>query len=243
MSARNLSTYTSKKSLGTGGSLDRLVSRAWVNPYITELETHRGSIFCPWDREDDRDAIGEIAGSGKPIVLELGSGSGGNLISRAEQNPDKIFFGFELRFKRLVRSSEKAQERGLQNVFWLRSDARALDKLFVKESVSEVMLFFPEPWQKAKQKKHRLLTVELLQSIWNVLGTNGRFLFKTDHDEYFDYALEVSREVHNIFSLAESTRDYHSDTDTSEDEQKSEFESLFYSQGKSVKYMCLRKKA
>jgi tRNA (guanine-N7-)-methyltransferase len=60
-----------------------------------------------------------------------------------------------------------------------------------QESISEVHVYFPDPWPKARHANRRLFTVEFLEMVSKVLVPNGKVLLVTDIDEYADGAREV----------------------------------------------------
>ena len=60
-----------------------------------------------------------------------------------------------------------------------------------EESISEVHVYFPDPWPKARHANRRLFTLEFLEIVSKVLVPNGKVLLVTDIDEYADGAREV----------------------------------------------------
>lgn len=64
-------------------------------------------------------------------------------------------------------------------------------KGLAKESISEVHVYFPDPWPKARHANRRLFTLEFLQIVSIVLVPNGKVILVTDIDEYADGAREV----------------------------------------------------
>ena len=54
-------------------------------------------------------------------VIEIGSGSGTFLIENARAHPSKLFVGVELRYKRSVRTIEKAISAGVENLIVIRA--------------------------------------------------------------------------------------------------------------------------
>lgn len=60
-----------------------------------------------------------------------------------------------------------------------------------EESISEVHVYFPDPWPKARHANRRLFTAEFLEMVSEVLVPRGKVLLVTDIDEYADGAREV----------------------------------------------------
>ena len=86
------------------------------NPYIERVNSFKGRLYPFIDPDKEKTLLGETLAKYEGIFCELGSGSGMHLIDRAEQSPDFAFVGFEIRYKRSVRTIEKAVERGIAAV-------------------------------------------------------------------------------------------------------------------------------
>jgi tRNA (guanine-N7-)-methyltransferase len=77
----------------------------------------------------------------------------------------------------------------LENLRVLRLEARyTVEWLLPHASVSRLHLLFPDPWPKAKHHRRRLVQQEFLSALDTTLVPGGEFLFKTDHEEYFEWA-------------------------------------------------------
>ena len=92
---------------------------------------------------------------------------------------------------RVRKVSRKLQRAGLENARVLRLESRyTVEWLFPEKSVSRLHLLCPDPWPKARHHRRRLLQPEFLAAMARVLEPGGEFLFKTDNEEYFEWALE-----------------------------------------------------
>ncbi|MDD2942174.1 MAG: tRNA (guanosine(46)-N7)-methyltransferase TrmB [bacterium] len=210
------------------------------NPYRGRAAEFPGRLFNFPDGEADVDISAQLA-EAEHTYLEFGSGSGGHLIDRALLQPDAGFWGFELRYKRAVRTVEKAQVRGAENVFVLRTRAESAEKFFPNHSIAGIYVNFADPWAKQKQHKHRLMNEQLLNSAHRLLSSDGFLAVKTDHEEYFDYFLERV-ECDERFVVQEFSRDLHN-SDYLSDNVMTEFEKLFTSQGMPVFYVRLSRRS
>ena len=169
------------------------------------------------------------------VFLEFGSGSGAHLIEQAARNPASAFVGFELRYKRAFRTAEKAAERGLPNLFVARTTALVVTDIYPAESVAGVYVNFPDPWDKKKWKKHRLLNPDFLQVIHSLLSQDGFLSYKTDHEEYYD-ATSSLMQSSELFSIDQESRDLHQSAFSGEN-ILTEFENLFISKGLPTYYL------
>ncbi len=190
--------------------------------------------------ESEGTRIREFARTAPRLFLELGSGSGGHLVERAAQLPEAHFIGFELRFKRCFVTAKKAAQRGLDKVLVVRTDAKVFPTIISPGKVEGVYVNFPDPWDKSRWKKNRLLGPASLQSIAEILQTGGFLAFKTDHQEYFQSVKDSLREMSNFFIEQETTNLYASEF--LEGNIQTEFEKLFFYKNCPIGYLrCVKR--
>ncbi|HEX9407237.1 MAG TPA: tRNA (guanosine(46)-N7)-methyltransferase TrmB [Thermoanaerobaculia bacterium] len=133
--------------------------------------------------------FGELFGNQNRVVVEIGSGKGRFLIASATEQPDVNFIGIEksLHYHRVITS--RVSKRGLRNVRLINHDAfLVLQKMFADKSVSEVHIYFPDPWPRRREQKRRIIRPEALTEMWRVLIDGGSGIYVTDHREYFEAA-------------------------------------------------------
>jgi tRNA (guanine-N7-)-methyltransferase len=58
-------------------------------------------------------------------------------------------------------------------------------------SVNEIHVLFPDPWPKARHHKRRLITPLFLDLVVNALKPDGRMVFVTDDESYFESAVTI----------------------------------------------------
>lgn len=210
----------------------------WKNPYIDRVESLPERIVPAESNavtEEQIRVLRSIAASRDRTFLELGSGSGAHLIERAARESTATFIGFELRYKRAFRTAEKAQQRGIENLIVARTTATLVPEIFLANSLAGVYINFPDPWEKKKWRKHRLLNRDFVAKLQQLLLPGGFLAYKTDHQEYFDETLEML-ESSLLFSIAEQSRDLHQSAYAA-DNVLTEFENLFISKGLPTYYL------
>ncbi len=133
----------------------------------------------------------EICRGDRLLEIDLGCGDGSFLIGMAEQFPERDFLGVERLLGRVRKVCKKITRRNLENARVLRLESRySIEWLLPEASVSRLHLLCPDPWPKLRHHRRRLLQLDFLEAVWKVLLPGGEFLFMTDHEEYFHWAVE-----------------------------------------------------
>lgn len=143
-----------------------------------------------------------------PLVLELGCGKGEYSVALAQQSPDKNFIGIDIKGARFWRGAKTAEEAGMKNVAFVRSQIELIDGLFEANEVSEIWITFPDPQIKYKRTKHRMTTAGFLELYKKILKPGGLMHLKTDSEFMHGYTLgllhglghEVLYANHNIYT-------------------------------------------
>lgn len=212
-----------------------------MNLYRARIATYPDRIFLGTGGEDEQQRFERIRAGYSRCYVELGSGSGGHAIALAERDPQLAMVGFELRFKRAVRTIEKAEQRGLNNVFVFRTRGEGIQRYFLPQTIDGLYVNFPDPWEKKHQRKHRILSPWLLDAAAELLAKDGFLSVKTDHEEYFDsFTLHLAAD--SRFQVCQSSRNAHAEAATIHS-PCTEFESMFIAQGLPIYYVQARLRA
>ena len=116
----------------------------------------------------------DVFGSPGPVEVEIGIGKGRFLLAVAEARPGVRLLGVEWANEYLRVAEARAEKRGLENVRFVRADARELVARSIPDaSVDAYYVFYPDPWPKKRHHKRRLITLNNVAATWvNVQGTN-----------------------------------------------------------------------
>ncbi len=208
----------------------------WVNPYRAKLQDYAERIFSLEDNLPAlRSQVQALMDASTQCFCEIGSGSGNHLVELGRRCPDAAVFGFEIRYKRSVRTIEKAMAADVENVYVLRMPAENMEKIFPPRSLARVYVNFPDPWAKRKQWKHRVLSEEFLNSMQQLLTEEGLVSVKTDHNEYYESFREILR-ADSRFSCFAETRDYYR-SEFCQENIETEFELLFKHKGQRINFL------
>jgi tRNA (guanine-N7-)-methyltransferase len=137
-----------------------------------------------------------IFGRSAPLVVEIGTGQGENVVAAAAASPGRDFLGVEVYTPGVARAMVRAEAHdpgvGLPNLRMAQVNAVDLLATALPEaSVNELWVFFPDPWPKKKHQKRRMLSPEFAELIARVLRPGGTLRMATDWPHYADQILEV----------------------------------------------------
>ncbi|MDN4598808.1 tRNA (guanosine(46)-N7)-methyltransferase TrmB [Leifsonia virtsii] len=127
-----------------------------------------------------------------PRVVEIGFGNGENLLTLAERHPDRDFLGIEVHGAGIGRVLGAMRDRGLGNIRIVRHDAvEVFERGLAEGSVDEILIFFPDPWPKARHHRRRLVQPEVARLLVRALAPEGVLRLATDWEPYAEHMIEV----------------------------------------------------
>ena len=126
-----------------------------------------------------------------PIVLELGCGKGEYTTELAKLNPNKNYIGIDIKGARIWKGAKESIQNNLNNVCFIRTQIELIDKIFLKQEISEIWITFPDPQQKIQRKKHRLTNIVFMSMYKKILKKGGEVNLKTDSEFLHGYTLGI----------------------------------------------------
>ncbi|MFC0322869.1 tRNA (guanosine(46)-N7)-methyltransferase TrmB [Gallibacterium melopsittaci] len=150
----------------------------------------------------------KIFGNKHPVILEIGFGMGQSLVTMAKQNPQYNYLGIEVHTPGVGACIATALEQKVNNLRVICHDAiEILQDNIPDNSLAGLQLFFPDPWQKAKHHKRRIVQTPFIELIMPKLTPNGFIHMATDWQNYADHMLEVLRSQPDL-SNTSTTNDF-----------------------------------
>lgn len=124
-------------------------------------------------------------GNNNPLVVEVGSGAGDQIVAAAAADPSRNFLALEVWKPGIAKIVSRAAEAEISNLRIIEADAaQALPTILSAQTVSEVWTFFPDPWRKARHRKRRLVNDSFAATVSRILQPGGQWLLATDWDDY-----------------------------------------------------------
>ncbi|MDH2925916.1 tRNA (guanosine(46)-N7)-methyltransferase TrmB [Lonepinella koalarum] len=163
------------------------------------------------DYQDELFDFAKIYGNSHPVVLEIGFGMGKSLVEMAAQHPDRNYLGIEVHTPGVGACLAYALEKGVKNLRVMCHDAtEVLRDCIAENSLGGLQLFFPDPWQKAKHHKRRIVQPAFVETVAKKLQTGGFIHFATDWGNYAEHMLGVLQSVQSAVGIrnVSITNDY-----------------------------------
>lgn len=120
-----------------------------------------------------------------PIIIEIGFGNGQGLAQTAQNHPDNNYLGIEVHKPGIGQLMLALQRHNIANVKIYQGDAvDILQNAIPDNSLTAVHLFFPDPWQKRRHHKRRLVNQRFVELLQQKLLPGGYFHAATDWQHY-----------------------------------------------------------
>ena len=165
---------------------------------ITKLQQHAldtySELYCiPYESGKKLD-FAEVFHNSNPTVVEIGFGDGEATHQMAERNPDVNYLALEVYPPGVGALLDVIHTRKLSNVHIIQHDAaEVVETMIADGSVSGFHIFFPDPWQKKRHNKRRLVNSTFVATLADKLKVEGYIYCATDWEDYAHQMQEVLR--------------------------------------------------
>ncbi|MBU6244993.1 MAG: tRNA (guanine(46)-N(7))-methyltransferase TrmB [Actinomycetales bacterium] len=133
----------------------------------------------------------DLAGcfGGRPVILEIGFGTGAATVALAQQAPDAGILAVDVHTPGVGDLLWRIRDAGLGNVRVIEADALdVLHEGIPDAALSQVRTYFPDPWPKARHHKRRLVTAANAALVAARTVEAGMWYLATDSAAYADHA-------------------------------------------------------
>ena len=149
-------------------------------------------LVCDHQCIDVESAFGRKAS----LVLEIGFGMGDSLVEQAINESERDFLGIEVHKAGVGRLMNEAKKAGISNLRVICEDAvQVLTEGIKPQSLHGVQIYFPDPWQKIRHFKRRLIQPYFLDLLAHRVELNGYCHCATDWAPYAEWMLTAFAKV------------------------------------------------
>lgn len=149
----------------------------------------------------------QLFGRRAPRTFEIGFGMGQATLEMAAAAPDEDFIGVEVHRPGVGALLNGMLTQNLSNIRVYSWDAiEVLRDCVADASLDRVLLFFPDPWHKARHHKRRIVQPAWAQLVRQKLKVGGVLHMATDWEAYAEHMLEVMNAEPGYRNLAEDGR-------------------------------------
>lgn len=178
-----------------------------------------------------------VFGNDNPVTVELACGRGEYTVGLAARFPDRNFIGVDIKGERIWKGSTLAEEQGLKNAAFLRTQILTIENFFTEGEIDEIWLMFPDPRPKVRDTKRRLTNPRFLEMFRKLLKPGGYLRLKTDNTALYEYTLGVVHAMRDIDDLAFTADLYNSPLEPECFDIKTNYEEKFAGMGERIKYL------
>lgn len=137
-----------------------------------------------------------------PIVMDIGVGTGDTTFFHAESHPENNYLAIEVHKPGIGRLLNTIESKNLLNIKIINHDVvDVLQEQIPNDSLSQIFIFFPDPWPKKKHHKRRLINHDLLKLLKKKLTSNGRLHIATDWKDYAKHIQAICDDDPELLNL------------------------------------------
>ena len=137
----------------------------------------------------------------KNVVLDIGFGNGEYTAAYANAFQEKHIIATEVYLSGIGSLIGLINKYKISNISIFDDDARLLMDQMPKEFLDSVNILFPDPWQKAKHHKRRLIGEDFLYQLHPLLKPNAKIFVRTDWEDYAEQISELAEVMSSHFRL------------------------------------------
>jgi tRNA (guanine-N7-)-methyltransferase len=123
-----------------------------------------------------------------PLDVEIGCGRTHFFFDRVRNFPHRNIIGIEWKYEFIQKGQRRIAREQITNGALFHGNAWLLvPLLFGNNSISQVIVNFPDPWWKEKHKKRLVLNEPFLTALKSRMSPDGFILIQTDVKNLFSY--------------------------------------------------------
>ncbi len=170
----------------------------------------------------------------KKVHLDIGFGTGTNLVAKIQKNPDVFFIGAEPFINGVAQFLSYLSKDFYKQIALHSDDILEMWDNFDDEMFDKIYLLYPDPWPKKKHEKRRFVSIDNLNKLARILKTNSTIDIASDISEYLDLLRENLKNIDNLKIIYDSKNPYENWVTT-------KYEQKAFREGRVPQYITIQK--
>lgn len=138
-----------------------------------------------------------------PVIMDIGVGTGDTTIHHAKSHPENNYLAIEVHRPGVGQLLNRIESNGLTNIKVISHDVvEVLQDLIPDHSLTQIFIFFPDPWPKKRHHKRRLINSRLIELIKKKMTGHGRLHIATDWQDYASHIQKLCNPDTQLINLA-----------------------------------------
>ncbi len=126
-----------------------------------------------------------------PSCIDIGFGSGESVLAMAAEKPDDRLLGVEVHEAGITRLITALAAGEIGNVKVVRHDILEVLPHLERDTLNEIVIFFPDPWPKVAHAGRRLVRPDVIELLVDHLAPGGLLRLATDAAHYAQQMQDV----------------------------------------------------
>ena len=170
-----------KKDIGSPSSPTRASSQMNRPVFIKSFRSRKSKEINLTNK-----SLNELIDKRSKIILDIGFGTGDSSIKHLKKCIKIIQSGY----RSIQPGIQRLESEGIAAQY---GDALEILESLDNNSISQIYMLFPDPWQKSKHRKRRLFNDLHFEIIKKILVQGGNFQFTTDNINYAFNAKNINK--------------------------------------------------
>ncbi len=150
-----------------------------------------------------------LFGRRAPLILDIGVGTGDTTLNHAETHPENNYLAIEVHRPGIGQLLNNIQSHNLTNIKISNQDVVTVLKNQIPDhAISQIFIFFPDPWPKTRHHKRRLINKRLMDLIKRKIVAHGRIHIATDWQDYADHITTLCLADPELINLSGNKAQY-----------------------------------
>ena len=137
--------------------------------------------------------------------LEIGFGTGENLIFQSLKFKNQIFLACDPFLTGSIKLLKKIEIMNIKNIFFSSLDFSSLYQKIRNSEFERIFILFPDPWHKRKHFKRKLINQPFIKQIKLISHNKTSIVIATDDLIYQDIIRETFKKDGNFEKIVEKT--------------------------------------